>query len=136
MAEFDYDWVNYDKIPGYLADERQVRRRAGYWLYGVPLQRVEDNTQWYLCKHCHLEDSPQNAVLKVNGGGGVLNHLRARHTEQYNHVRSLLVKAPVTKKGISSILATLDDKDPVQQAIHSKAVTVFNPQGIQKDLLT
>ncbi|KAF2730737.1 hypothetical protein EJ04DRAFT_567421 [Polyplosphaeria fusca] len=47
-----------------------------------------------------------------------------------------MVKVAGADKGISSILATLDNKDPVQQAIHSKAVTVFNPQGIQKDLLT
>ncbi|KAF2730738.1 hypothetical protein EJ04DRAFT_526669 [Polyplosphaeria fusca] len=37
IAQFEYNWVNFDRIPGYTADERQVRRRASYWLYGVPL---------------------------------------------------------------------------------------------------
>ncbi|KAF2730624.1 hypothetical protein EJ04DRAFT_515135 [Polyplosphaeria fusca] len=35
ITEFNYGWVNFEEIPGYLQDTRQIHRSALYWLYGV-----------------------------------------------------------------------------------------------------
>ncbi|KAF2726672.1 hypothetical protein EJ04DRAFT_571065 [Polyplosphaeria fusca] len=80
FTEFTYGWVNYEEIPGYLADTRvtrQIHRSALYWLYGVPIQNRQDKTYHFLCKDCHL-NKKVNAILKLNGGGDILHHFRAR----------------------------------------------------------
>ncbi|KAF2731000.1 hypothetical protein EJ04DRAFT_526454 [Polyplosphaeria fusca] len=90
IYDFQYDWVRFDRIPGYLADDLSVRRSSAVWLYGVPIPRRQDKIHWYLCKVCHLqEDRRINAILKINGGGSMWNHLRGRHIDHYNIAKTI-----------------------------------------------
>ncbi|KAF2733701.1 hypothetical protein EJ04DRAFT_553151 [Polyplosphaeria fusca] len=58
IVDFDYSWVQWDRIPGFMADARLINRISAYWLYGVPIQLKEGGPNkyryWYLCKDCHL----------------------------------------------------------------------------------
>ncbi|KAF2730622.1 hypothetical protein EJ04DRAFT_567563 [Polyplosphaeria fusca] len=49
MALPNFIWVVWDRIPGYVADDRDTQRRAPYWNYGVPIRYKRDTSQWYLC---------------------------------------------------------------------------------------
>ncbi|KAF2726422.1 hypothetical protein EJ04DRAFT_530289 [Polyplosphaeria fusca] len=125
-----YDWVRFETIPGYLADEVHRRRYSVYWLYGSLLRRTRDDTTWFLCKYCHLQTS-NNALIKIqNGLSGITNHFRARHNPEYIRIVQIGVTAINPQEGISSLLKVFDPHDPMQQVLHSKTVSIFN-----KDLL-
>ncbi|KAF2726552.1 hypothetical protein EJ04DRAFT_530175 [Polyplosphaeria fusca] len=138
IYEFDYSWVDWQRLAGYVADTRMVQRRASYWFYGVPIQYTAEGktTNWYLCKDCHLRYPHCNALLRIDSGGSVLHHVNARHHIQYKQVKAKRILKVPTDKGLPALLAELDQTNKVQQTIHSKLVELFDPYVLQKKLLT
>ncbi|KAF2727922.1 hypothetical protein EJ04DRAFT_557083 [Polyplosphaeria fusca] len=122
IVDFDYSWVQWDRIPGFMADARLINRISAYWLYGVPIQLKEGgpNKYRYLCKDCHL--NKVSAVFVASGGGSIRSHIMARHRDRYSLIQGNRLRANKCDHGLPDLIALLDPNDPVQQAVRGHLV--------------